>query len=131
MRSEPSSLSQSEAPAALALRINAHIVDHGKEDCQLIGIEPAWTGVIPERRLGHMAKAVGVEISSGSGNDPRTLQRLPAEHPAIERGQQLALRKIASAAKDHKIERIDRNDSRNHDQSTLNRFSPHISPEPL
>ena len=78
--------------------------------------------MIPERRLGHMAKAVGVEISSGSGNDPRTLQRLPAEHPAIERGQQLALRKIASATKDHKIERIDRNDSRNHDQSTSNRF---------
>ena len=77
--------------------------------------------MIPERRFGHMAKAVGVEISSGSGNDPRTLQRLPGKHPAIERGQQLALRKIASTTKDHKIERIDRNDSRNHDQSTSNR----------
>ena len=81
--------------------------------------------MIPECRLGHMAKAVGIEISSGSGNDPRTLQHLAAEHPAIERWQQLAPCEIASATKNHKIERIDRNDSRNHDQSTSNRFNRH------
>ena len=90
------------SPAVLALRIDAHIVEHGEEDRQPIGIELARTRMIPERRLGHMAEAVGVQLSSASGGDPRTLQRLAqaAGRDAIEAGDITAAADEGTAAQD-------------------------------
>ena len=53
-------------------------------------------------------------IAAGGADDPNVLGHLARLIPAKERRNNFAACKVAGAAKNHQIKRIDRNDTRNH-----------------
>ena len=100
-------------PAALAPRVDGHIAQQGQELGQLrvvrLGAREFADG------LGGLgAESVVVLVGARGADDlagGRELSRLEAP---VETGQDLAMGQIARGAKDHEVEIIDRNDTRDH-----------------
>ena len=71
-------------------------------------IELAIREVRPQRRFDPREIGPAIQLTSANRNDSALARNLLVTVAMVERGQQLAHRKVASAAKDNEVELVDR-----------------------
>ena len=105
--------------AVAALGVGRDVAHPAEEFRQLGLVDILRLHVLEDRLLGKGAELFVAQLAARRADDPGRLGKLVVALAVIERRQELALRKVAGAAENDEVERIDRDDLACHDMSAL------------
>ena len=101
-------------PAIFREGIDLYVHAHGAEGFGLLGCLVA-IGDVPLDARGHLGSiVVGGDSGDAGGDDAAARWNLAVAEPVIQRGQQLPVGEVASAAEHDVVEGFDRDDARRH-----------------